>query len=100
MTDQVKLTGNVAGTIGAAPVPTNAQLLEGAVQAFLPLAGPYGAVADNLLTTGLAFWADFQAKKAAGTLTMDDLEGAAAQAGADLDLLKQAMLGKGIPLGT
>lgn len=94
MTDQ--LTPGAA----AAPLPTNAQLLEGAVQAFLPLAGPYGEMADTLLTTGLSFWAAFQARKAAGTLTMDDLEGAAAQTGADLDLMKQAMLGKGIPLGT
>lgn len=69
------------------PVPTNAELLKGAVDAVAPLTGPYGLIADQLLTAGLAFWADYQAKKAAGVLTMDDLEAAAAKTSTDLATL-------------
>jgi cytochrome c556 len=67
-----------------APVPTNTQLAEAAAQALLPLAGPYGVLADQVLTAGLAFWANFQSQKAAGTLTMADLEAAAAKTSTDL----------------
>lgn len=70
------------------PLPTNTQLVTAAAQAFLPLAGPYGVAADQLLTAGLAFWSDFQSRKAAGTLTMADLEAAAAKTTVDLAQLK------------
>lgn len=68
--------------------PTNQQLVEAAAQAFLPLAGPYGVMADQVLTAGLAFWAEFQAKKSSGTMTMADLEAAAAKTTTDLAQLK------------
>lgn len=64
--------------------PTNTQLAVAAAQELLPIAGPYGVIADQVLTAGLAFWADFQAKKAAGGLTMADLETAAAKTTVDL----------------
>lgn len=82
------------------PTPTNAELAAGLAGAFLPLAGPYGEAADALLTAGLGFWANFQAQKAKGQLTMDDLEAASLKAHGDLDVLKQALLSAGIPLGT
>jgi hypothetical protein len=44
-------------------------------------------LADTLLTQGMQFWVDFQAKKATGALTMADLEAAAAKTGADLNQL-------------
>lgn len=68
--------------------PTNLQLAEAAAQSLLPLAGPYGVIADQVLTTGLQFWADFQSKKATGMLTMADLEAAASKTNADLAKLK------------
>lgn len=64
--------------------PTNLELGVAAAHAILPLTGPQGALADQLLTAGLAFWADFQARKTAGTLTMADLEAAAAKTAVDL----------------
>jgi hypothetical protein len=64
--------------------PSGVQLATAAAQALLPVAGPYGVLADQVLTAGLAFWADYQAKKAAGNLTMADLESAAAKASMDL----------------
>lgn len=64
--------------------PTGVQLGTAAAEALLPLAGPYGVLADQVLTAGLAFWADYQAKKAGGTLTMADLEAAAAKTTIDL----------------
>lgn len=75
-------------TPGTPPVPTDAELLKGIADAAAPLAGPYGVIADQLLTAGLAFWADYQAKKAAGNLTMADLEAAAAKTSVDLAQLK------------
>lgn len=81
-----------------APLPTNAQLLEGAAQAFLPLAGTYGVMADSLLTAGLTYWAEFQAKKASGQLTMDDLNAAAAKTTTDLETLRQAVIASGTPV--
>lgn len=77
------------------PVPTNAELLKGAVDAVAPLTGPYGLIADQLLTAGLAFWADYQAKKAAGVLTMDDLEAAAAKTSTDLATLAADVAAQG-----
>lgn len=82
------------------PTPTNAQLLEGAAAAFLPLAGPYGVLADNLLTAGLGYWANFQAQKTRGQLTMTDLEAAAARVEVDLADFRQSLVDQGIPLGT
>lgn len=76
-------------------LPTNTQLVEAAAQAFLPLAGPYGVAADQLLTAGLAFWSDFQSKKAAGELTMVDLEAAAAKTTVDLAQLTADVAAQG-----
>lgn len=42
------------------------------------------ALADQLLTQGLAFWQSFQAQKAAGQLTRADLDAAALQLDADI----------------
>lgn len=52
--------------------------------ALAPLGGPNAVLAEQLLTQGLAFWAAFQAKKAAGTLTIDDVDVAATKTGVDL----------------
>ena len=45
------------------------------------------ALADALLGQALQFWAQFQAQKAAGTLTVDDLTAAMAKVDADLSQL-------------
>lgn len=55
--------------------------------ALVPLAGPKAALADALLTQGLQFWADYQAKKAAGTLTLADLDAMQAKVEVDLNQL-------------
>lgn len=85
-------------TTNTGPTPTNAELIAGTAAAFLPLAGPYGVLADNLLTAGLGYWANFQAQKAKGALTMADLEAAAAKVNTDLAAFRQAVLDAGIPL--
>ena len=45
------------------------------------------ALADELLQQGLQYWTAFQAQKAAGTLTRDDLTKAAAMLNHDIDQL-------------
>lgn len=47
-------------------------------------------LAEMALSQGLQFWADFQAKKAAGTLTQADLTAAAAALGTDVDAMVAA----------
>lgn len=42
------------------------------------------ALADELITQGLQFWANFQAQKAAGTLTQADLTAAAQKLDVDI----------------
>ncbi len=66
-------------------IQTGIAMAAAAGAALAPLGGPKLILAEQLLTQGLAFWADYQAKKVAGALTMDDLRAAAAQTGADLD---------------
>lgn len=53
-----------------------------------PLAGPWGIVAGQVLTTGLAFWAEFARKQAAGELTEADVREAAEMTSVDLDDLR------------
>lgn len=86
-------------TDSTTPQPTNAQLAEAAAQALLPIAGPYGVIADQVLTAGLAFWADFQARKAAGALTMADLEAAASKTTTDLAQLAADVAAQQGPTG-
>lgn len=47
------------------------------------------ALADALLTQGLAFWSSFQAQKVAGTLTQADLDAALAKLDVDVAQLVQ-----------
>lgn len=54
------------------------------VSSLLPLAGPDGVLAATILSQGMAFWADYAAKMAGGTLTMDDVQGAANALNADM----------------
>jgi hypothetical protein len=56
-----------------------------------PLAGPYGVLAEQLLSQGLTFWTEYQRRKASGELTMADLESAAKKVGEDLDGLRRAI---------
>lgn len=74
-----------------APTVSNVDLALAAAHSLLPLAGDKGAIADQLLTAGLAFWADFQSRKAQGLLTMDDLEAAATKTTIDLAVFKAAV---------
>lgn len=50
--------------------------------------GPLGLVASQVLAGGLAFWADYAGKMAAGALTADDIRAAATGAGSDLAKLE------------
>lgn len=56
--------------------------------ALLPLAGSDGVLAASLLAQGMAFWADYAAKMAAGKLTLSDVQDAAA--GLNVDMSKLA----------
>lgn len=60
-----------------------------AAETLLPSIDPRFAIADVLLRDGLAFWANFQAQKMSGKLTMDDLEKAAATVNVDLSTFAQ-----------
>lgn len=51
-------------------------------------AGPWGVVAGTVLSTGLAYWADYARKMAEGRLTEDDVRNAAAMAHVELDGLR------------
>lgn len=53
--------------------PTTAQLVEAFAAALLPLAGPYGIAASGVMSAGLAFLAQINAR-AGRPLTMEDLE--------------------------
>lgn len=70
--------------------PTDPRLQAGAAVAgaLAPLAGPWGLVAGQVLSTGLAFWAEFARKQAAGELTEEDVRDAAAMTTSDLDTLR------------
>lgn len=46
------------------------------------------AIANMLLTQGLQYWASFQARKADGTLTKEDLDEAGRQLDADIEQLR------------
>lgn len=74
-----------AGNTGTAALIAGAEAVAGALA---PLAGPYVILAETVLTQGLAFWQNFQAQKEAGTLTMADVDAAAAKVGVDLAQLK------------
>lgn len=56
--------------------------------ALLPLAGPGGQLAATVLAQGMAFWSAYAGRMVAGTLTMDDVEAAAAGLNADLATLR------------
>lgn len=73
--------------------PSTTDLAIAAGRTLLPLAGPYGLLADAALTAGLQFWAAFSAKKTEGTLTMEDLEAAAAKTGQSLDAFRKRVEG-------
>lgn len=66
--------------------PTDPGIAAGvaAASALLPLAGPDGQLAAVVLSQGMAFWADYTSRMAAGTLTMADVEAAAAGLNADM----------------
>ena len=55
--------------------------------ALLPLAGADGVLAATLLAQGMAFWSDYAAKMAAGTLTLADAQAAAAGLNTDMSKL-------------
>jgi len=65
---------------------TNPTVAAGAAIAssLLPLAGPEGQLAAVILSQGMAFWADYSAKMASGTLTMADVQAAADGLNADM----------------
>jgi len=46
------------------------------------------AIANMLLTQGLQYWANFQSKKADGTLTREDLDDAGTKLDADIEQLR------------
>lgn len=66
--------------------PTTAELVAAFADALAPFAGPYGVVADTVMHAGLAFLANLQAQKAAGSsvYTMENLEAAASRTTDDL----------------
>lgn len=68
------------------PKPTDPAVAAGAAIAtsLLPLAGPQGVLAATLLAQGMAYWTDYATKLAAGTLTYDDAQGAAAALNQDM----------------
>lgn len=70
--------------------PTDPAVAAGVAVAssLLPLAGPDGVLAATVLQQGLAFWADYSAKMATGTLTLTDVQAAAAGLNADMAKLR------------
>lgn len=71
-------------SIDTATITADLAEVSAAGAVFAPLAGPDAVLAEQVLTQGLAFWAAYQAKKAAGTLTLFDVEQAAMKTGTDL----------------
>jgi hypothetical protein len=59
-----------------------------AAGALLPLAGPNGVLAATVLAQGMAFWSSYAGRMAAGTLTLADVEAAAAGLNADMATLR------------
>jgi hypothetical protein len=59
-----------------------------AAGALLPLAGPNGVLAATVLAQGMAFWSAYAGRMAAGTLTLDDVEAAAAGLNVDMATLR------------
>lgn len=53
------------------------------------------ALADELLTQGLSYWAQYQASKTAGTLTVDDMAAAAKKLDVDIDQLAADIAARG-----
>ena len=68
---------------------TNPALIVGmaAAEAVLPAAVPDGALVAVLLSQGMAFWADYTAKMAAGKITDADVQAAADSLSVDLSKL-------------
>lgn len=62
------------------PITANPLVAEGVAiaGALAPLGGPQVMIADQVLTMLLQFVGNYQAKRMAGTLTMDDVRAAAA----------------------
>lgn len=71
--------------------PNNHAVAAGAAiaGALLPLAGRDGQLAAMVLSQGMAFWSDYAARMAGGTLTMADVQTAAAGLNADMAKLAE-----------
>ena len=59
-----------------------------AAGALLPALGPNGQLAATVLAQGMAFWSAYAGRLAAGTLTLSDVEAAAAGLNVDMATLR------------